>query len=361
LSRRYAPPPGGPPPSAPGGYGPPSGGYGAPSGGGYAPPSGGYGGPPAGGYGGGGYGGGGGGYGGGGGGYGGGGGGYGGGGGFGGGGFGNAGLGARLGAITWDMRTLPAFEKNFYVEHPDITKRTPPEVDEWRRRHEITVFGEGVPKPVCHFGESPFPEYVLAEIQKAGFKEPTAIQAQGWPMALMGRDMVGIAATGSGKTLAYLLPAVVHICAQPELARGDGPIVLVLAPTRELAVQIQAECQRFGTSSRIKSTCCYGGAPKSTQARDLRNGVEIVIATPGRLIDFLESGTTNLRRVTYLVLDEADRMLDMGFEPQVRESTRACLCEMPPTFPPISSSARVVAAAHRGWQGGRWRQPWSTL
>ena len=93
--------------------------------------------------------------------------------------------------------------------------------------------------------------------------------------------------------------------------------MLVLAPTRELAVQIQAECAKFGASSRIKSTCVYGGAPRGPQQRDLRAGVEIVIATPGRLLDFLEARATNLRRVTYLVLDEADRMLDMGFEPQV--------------------------------------------
>lgn len=95
--------------------------------------------------------------------------------------------------------------------------------------------------------------------------------------------------------------------------------MLVLAPTRELAVQIQQECQKFGSSSRIKNTCVYGGQPKHTQASALRSGIEIVIATPGRLIDFLDSRVTNLRRVTYLVLDEADRMLDMGFEPQIRK------------------------------------------
>jgi ATP-dependent RNA helicase DDX5/DBP2 len=95
--------------------------------------------------------------------------------------------------------------------------------------------------------------------------------------------------------------------------------VLVLAPTRELAVQIQQEAQKFGSSSRIKNTCVYGGAPKGPQIRDLKAGVEIVIATPGRLIDMLESRVTNLKRVTYLVLDEADRMLDMGFEPQIRK------------------------------------------
>ncbi len=111
-----------------------------------------------------------------------------------------------------------------------------------------------------------------------------------------------------------------QICILDCLAeRGDGPIVLVLAPTRELAVQIQEECTKFGSTSRIKHTCVYGGAPKGPQARDLQNGVEIVIATPGRLIDMLDSRITNLKRVTYLVLDEADRMLDMGFEPQIRK------------------------------------------
>jgi ATP-dependent RNA helicase DDX5/DBP2 len=106
---------------------------------------------------------------------------------------------------------------------------------------------------------------------------------------------------------------------QPHLERGDGPIVLVIAPTRELAVQIKRECDKFGFSSKIKNTCVYGGAPKRPQLNDLRNGVEICICTPGRMIDFLERGNTNLRRVTYLCLDEADRMLDMGFEPQLRK------------------------------------------
>ncbi len=94
---------------------------------------------------------------------------------------------------------------------------------------------------------------------------------------------------------------------------------MILAPTRELAVQIKEECDKFGGSSDIKNTVVYGGVPKSRQVRDLRSGVEIVIATPGRLIDHLEQGNTNLKRVTYLVLDEADRMLDMGFEPQLRK------------------------------------------
>lgn len=117
----------------------------------------------------------------------------------------------------------------------------------------------------------------------------------------------------------YILPATVHINHQPRLNRGDGPIVLILAPTRELAQQIQTVARDFGSSSCIRNTCIFGGSPKGPQARDLERGVEICIATPGRLIDFLEKGTTNLRRCTYLVLDEADRMLDMGFEPQIRK------------------------------------------
>jgi len=115
------------------------------------------------------------------------------------------------------------------------------------------------------------------------------------------------------------LPSIVHINAQPYLKPGDGPIVLVLAPTRELADQIRQETQRFGQSSNIKNGVAYGGVPRRPQQMALKSGVEILIACPGRLIDFLSAGQTNLRRVTYLVLDEADRMLDMGFEPQIRK------------------------------------------
>lgn len=138
-------------------------------------------------------------------------------------------------------------------------------------------------------------------------------------MAMSGRDMIGIAQTGSGKTLAYLLPAIVHINAQPPVRRGDGPVALILAPTRELALQIQTEADKFTHAAQLRSTCVYGGAAKGPQCRALANGVEICIATPGRLLDLLNEGRTNLRRVTYLVMDEADRMLDMGFEPQIRK------------------------------------------
>ncbi|KAH7140727.1 ATP-dependent RNA helicase dbp-2 [Dactylonectria macrodidyma] len=248
----------------------------------------------------------------------------GGGGGYGGGGFGGGGdrmsaLGAGLKHQDWDVSSLPKFEKDFYKEHADVANRSDAEVDAFRQKHQMAITGSGVPKPVETFDEAGFPRYVMDEVKAQGFPAPTAIQSQGWPMALSGRDVVGIAETGSGKTLTYCLPAIVHINAQPLLAPGDGPIVLVLAPTRELAVQIQQEITKFGRSSRIRNTCVYGGVPKGPQIRDLSRGVEVCIATPGRLIDMLEAGKTNLRRVTYLVLDEADRMLDMGFEPQIRK------------------------------------------
>ncbi|KAI8393480.1 P-loop containing nucleoside triphosphate hydrolase protein [Radiomyces spectabilis] len=228
-------------------------------------------------------------------------------------------LGSTLKNIDWDMNALPPFEKNFYQEHPDVAARSAEEVQQMRAAANMTVTGRGVPKPLKTFEEANFPSYVMKELVALGFPSPTPIQCQGWPMALSGHDVVGVAETGSGKTLAYTLPAIVHINAQPLLNPGDGPIVLILAPTRELAVQIQNECTKFGHSSRIKNTCLYGGTPRGPQIRDLARGVEICIATPGRLIDMLEGGKTNLRRVTYLVLDEADRMLDMGFEPQIRK------------------------------------------
>ena len=228
-------------------------------------------------------------------------------------------LGAGLKSQNWDLSSMPKFEKHFYKEDPVVAQRPQQEVDAWRAANSVTVVGTDIPKPVETFDEAGFPPYVMNEVKAQGFAKPTAIQSQGWPMALSGRDVVGVAETGSGKTLSYCLPAIVHINAQPLLSPGDGPIVLILAPTRELAVQIQQEINKFGKSSRIRNTCVYGGVPKGQQIRDLSRGVEVVIATPGRLIDMLESGKTNLRRVTYLVLDEADRMLDMGFEPQIRK------------------------------------------
>ncbi|XP_037815464.1 ATP-dependent RNA helicase p62 isoform X2 [Lucilia sericata] len=217
-----------------------------------------------------------------------------------------------------DFTNLAPFKKDFYKEHPIVANRSPYEVQRYRDEHEITVRGDA-PNPIQDFDEAYFPDYCMKEIVRQGYKAPTPIQAQGWPIAMSGHNFVGIAKTGSGKTLGYILPAIVHINNQQPLQRGDGPIALVLAPTRELAQQIQQVATEFGSSSYVRNTCVFGGAPKGGQMRDLQRGCEIVIATPGRLIDFLAAGATNLKRCTYLVLDEADRMLDMGFEPQIRK------------------------------------------
>ena len=170
---------------------------------------------------------------------------------------------------------------------------------------------KNIPQPISTFTNSGLPRYLVEQLGRE-FDKPTPIQCQAWPIVLSGRDMVGIAATGSGKTLAFILPAIVHVNAQEMLEPGDGPIVLVLSPTRELACQIQIETQKFAASCKITSTAIYGGVPRPEQQAKLERGVEILVATPGRLIDFLDCGVTNLKRVTFLVFDEADRMLVSG-------------------------------------------------
>lgn len=251
-------------------------------------------------------------------------------GGFGGGGFGGgpnrgsfgdrqANNGANLRSIKWTSGDLTPFEKNFYKPSEQIMALSETDFNAYLAKLEITLKGRDIPRPCITFGDCGLPDYILEETVKQGFTKPTAIQAQGMPIAMTGRDMVGIAQTGSGKTLAYVAPALVHIQHQETVHRGDGPIALILAPTRELAQQIQQVANDFGQRTNTNNTCVFGGAPKGPQIRDLERGAEIVIATPGRLIDFLERGITNLRRCTYLVLDEADRMLDMGFEPQIRK------------------------------------------
>ncbi|XP_024012675.1 DEAD-box ATP-dependent RNA helicase 46 [Eutrema salsugineum] len=186
------------------------------------------------------------------------------------------------------------------------------------RRHEITVTGGQVPPPLMSFEATGFPPELLREVYSAGFSGPTPIQAQSWPIAMQNRDIVAIAKTGSGKTLGYLIPGFMHL----QRVRNDsrmGPTILVLSPTRELATQIQAEAVKFGKSSRISCACLYGGAPKGPQLKEIERGVDIIVATPGRLNDILEMRRITLHQVSYLVLDEADRMLDMGFEPQIRK------------------------------------------
>ncbi|CAH8505526.1 unnamed protein product [Schistosoma guineensis] len=222
-------------------------------------------------------------------------------------------------APDWKSSELPKFEKKFYQEHPLSASRSEAEVEAFRKKYKMSLSGRDVPRPVLSFNELNVPDYILSVIAKNGWQLPTPIQSQGWPMALSGRDVVGIAQTGSGKTASFLLPAVIHIMAQPRLLRNEGPICLILVPTRELAQQVLTVAKEFAEAASLRAMCFYGGSAKGTQLREMQKGGEICIATPGRLIDFIRVQRNLLSRVTYLVLDEADRMLDMGFEPQIRK------------------------------------------
>jgi ATP-dependent RNA helicase DDX46/PRP5 len=137
---------------------------------------------------------------------------------------------------------------------------------------------------------------------------------------MSGRDVIGIAKTGSGKTIAFILPLLRHVKYQRPVAGGEGPISIILSPTRELAMQIYKEAKPFVTALNLRIACCVGGSSISEDIASMKKGAEVVVCTPGRMIDLLTANNlrvTNCRRCTYLVLDEADRMFDMGFEPQV--------------------------------------------
>ncbi|EEQ82394.1 hypothetical protein NCER_100895 [Vairimorpha ceranae BRL01] len=207
------------------------------------------------------------------------------------------------------------FKKDFYKKTDNLTDR---EADNFRNQHDIKISGD-VPHPYVKFEHAPFENEVLNNFKLKAFTSPTPIQAQGWPMALTGKDMVGIAQTGSGKTLSFVLPALIHARAQIPLRSGDGPIVLVLAPTRELCLQIKDVFDEYCRFFNMRCTAVYGGVSSYTQKRDISMGCEVVVGCPGRLIDLNEQGALHFNRVTFLVLDEADRMLDMGFEPQLKK------------------------------------------
>lgn len=219
-----------------------------------------------------------------------------------------------LARVNHDEIQYPEIEKYFYEEHSDIGALSLERVAAIRRDLGLHVTGSDPPKPCISFAHFGFDEDIMSTIIKAGYSEPSAIQKQAIPTALEGRDIIGVAKTGSGKTAAFVLPMLVHIMDQEELQKGDGPIGLILAPTRELAVQIYSETKKFAKAYGLNVAAVYGGASKMTQFKQLRSGsVEILVATPGRLIDMIKMKATNLRRVSYLVLDEADRMFDLGF------------------------------------------------
>src|SRR2546426_8626991 len=154
----------------------------------------------------------------------------------------------------------------------------------------------------------------LRACESLGYTEPTPIQTKAIPIILSGQDLIGCAETGTGKTAAFLLPIIQKISEQSR----PGVRVLVLAPTRELALQIQTSCGELNRAKSNRSVIVMGGASIRAQIADLRRGVSMVVATPGRLLDLTERGAIDLSMIEVLVLDEADRMLDMGFLPAIR-------------------------------------------
>lgn len=210
-------------------------------------------------------------------------------------------------------------QMDHYTESTAVANRSAEDNDAYYQSKNVTISGENCKNPVINFSEANFPENISKKLANKGFSEPTAIQAISWPNVLSGRDLIGIAQTGSGKTLAFLLPALVHVEAQLRVQNTSNPIAVVILPTRELAQQVESVIRDFADLREVRYTCIYGGTPRGTQIRSLGYGCNLLVATPGRLIDFLECGKVRLTDCSYLVLDEADRMLDMGFEPQIRK------------------------------------------
>ncbi|XP_055965471.1 probable ATP-dependent RNA helicase DDX43 [Sorex fumeus] len=234
----------------------------------------------------------------------------------------------REGAVKWEKKKwadLPPIKKNFYTESKTTRSMSQGQIEDWRKENYNIMCDDlkdgekrPIPNPTCKFEDAfqCYPE-VMENIKKAGFRKPTPIQSQAWPIVLQGIDLIGVAQTGTGKTLSYLMPGFIHLDSQP-IPRDErnGPGMLVLTPTRELALQVEAECSKY-TYKGLKSVCVYGGGDRDGQIQGLTKGVDIIIATPGRLNDLQMNNFVNLKSVTYLVLDEADKMLDMGFEPQI--------------------------------------------
>lgn len=198
----------------------------------------------------------------------------------------------------------------------------------------VEASGEDVPEPITEFTSPPLDELLLENIKLARFTKPTPVQKYSVPIVAKGRDLMACAQTGSGKTGGFLFPVLSESFSTgpsptPESAKGSYmrkafPTAVVLAPTRELATQIFDEAKKFTYRSWVRPTVVYGGADVGAQMRELDRGSDLLVATPGRLNDLLERGKISLAKVKYLVLDEADRMLDMGFEPQIRHIVDGC-------------------------------------
>ncbi|QDZ25202.1 DEAD-box ATP-dependent RNA helicase [Chloropicon primus] len=193
----------------------------------------------------------------------------------------------------------------------------------FREDHNISYKGVRIPKPFRSWDDAGrlIQDNIMQAVRDSGYKKPSPIQMAAMPIGLQQRDVIGVAETGSGKTCAFVLPMLAYISKQPPMTESrvaDGPYAIVLAPTRELAQQIEEETVKFARHMGYKVVCVVGGQSIMEQGAKLRQGCEIVIATPGRLLDCLQSSYAVLNQCNYVVLDEADRMIDMGFEPQVQ-------------------------------------------
>lgn len=236
--------------------------------------------------------------------------------------------------ITQIVKRNPAgwsveFQRNFWGGSPPLSVIS----DELKRKRKLLgILVKGAvhlcPNPVESYDESSIPESFRKVLQKSHITIPTAIQMQCIPAILHGCNVLGISPTGSGKTLAYLLPLIPHVQHQMtrvSSSRVASPIALVIVPTRELVLQVVSTCKVFNSLFHIKSLAVYGGLEKNSQVEKLRDfpTTEIIVATPGRLLDLMSSNDLVLDRVTYLVLDEADRMLALGFEEQLNSINEA--------------------------------------
>lgn len=208
-----------------------------------------------------------------------------------------------------------------------VSERPTAEQEKIRTDNRILVEGDDLPAPCTSFREMRFPKCILNAMKKRGIKKPSPIQMQGIPAVLAGRDIIGIAFTGSGKTLVFVLPIVMFAMEQEmcmPFIKQEGPYGLVICPSRELAKQsseiIEYYCKAMAHNGlpQLRTCLCIGGVSVKEQLERIRHGVHIMIATPGRLMDMLNKKMFNLQVCRYLVLDEADRMIDMGFEEDVR-------------------------------------------
>jgi ATP-dependent RNA helicase DDX5/DBP2 len=217
----------------------------------------------------------------------------------------------------WASLSLPPIVKTIY-DSP--VKPSPEEVKEFRQLLNIHLtqgFNKETKNPICdpifNFKDLEWPTFITEAIKQERFESPTPIQAESWPILLKGHNLVGVAETGSGKTLSFALPALYHLIKQPDYGRNPNPKVLIIAPVRELAIQIGNEINKYARNSNIRAAVFYGGDSKSQQLFQLRSRPQIIVATPGRLIDIVNTRQLNLQNISFLVLDEADRLLDMGF------------------------------------------------